>query len=459
MTATVATETDRRSAGRVLAVACLAAFVIYLDSTIVTIAFNSIRAGLSANPQDVSWVLNGYTVAFAAILIPAGRLADRYGRKRTFQLGVVGFAVFSLVCGIAPTLDVLIAARILQAVFAALMVPASLALILPAFAPERRPPAVATWGSMGAASAALGPVLGGLLTDAGSWRWIFFVNVPICLVLLILGRLWLTESRDPSAQGLPDPIGIALLAAIPALLSYSIVEGPTLGWSDPAVLTGLIAAAVCLPVLLLRSARARQPALDLNLLRVRDSSLVNAATLIFGAAFFAVLLADVLFLQSVWHYSVLRSALANTPGPLLVLLVARQGGKAAARFGFRPVLWTGAVIFAVACAGLAVTTGSSPHWVTQWLPWQLLLGLGSGLTVPVQAASAVRPLGPRHFGQGSALNATGRQLGAVIGVSIFIAIQATTGPSGAFRNAWWTFAAVGLASALPLLISSKETTS
>jgi hypothetical protein len=184
----------------------------------------------------------------------------------------------------------------------------------------------------------------------------FFVNIPICGgVVLALGLRWLSESRDPGAGGLPDLVGVLLLAAIPALLSYAIIEGAGRGWTDPAVLGGFVLAAAGLPLLRWRAATAVRPALDLDLFRTRDFSVVNAATFLYGAAFYALLLANVLYLRTEWHHPVLRSALANTPGPLVVLVLARPAAKLAQRSGFRPVLIAGAVFWAVGAAGFALT--------------------------------------------------------------------------------------------------------
>jgi EmrB/QacA subfamily drug resistance transporter len=437
----------RRHALEVLALGSLGAFVVFLDTTIVNIAFETISHSFHTTTGHLAWVLNAYTLVFAALLIPAGRLADRYGRKRVFLIGITGFAVMSALCGLAPNVGVMIAGRGLQAIFAALVVPTSLALILPSFPAERRHVAVGTWGAMAAAAAACGPTIGALLTEYASWRWIFLVNVPICAAIVVLGARLLGESRDPDAAGIPDPIGVLLIAAIPALLSFAIIEGPGRGWSDPWVVGAFVIAVGLLPAFLRRSSVAAQPVMDLALFRVRQFRLTNAATLLFAAAFYGMLLGNVIFLQTEWHYSVLRSALANTPGPLVVLVLARPAAKLAQRTGFRPVLIAGAVFWAVGAAGFALTGSSRPQWFTHWLPWTLLIGLGTALTLPVQSSAAVQALGPRHFGQGSAINASSRQLGAVLGVSVFVAVQAA---GGGYRDAWWIFAAFGLAAAIPM---------
>jgi EmrB/QacA subfamily drug resistance transporter len=445
----------QRHALQVLALGSLGAFVVFLDTTIVNIAFQTISRSFHTTTGHLAWVLNAYSLVFAAMLIPAGRLADRYGRKSMFLVGLTGFAVMSALCGAAPNAGVLIAGRALQAVFAALVVPTSLALILPEFPAEKRHVAVGTWGAMGAAAAAFGPTIGALLTEYASWRWIFLVNVPICVVIVILGARLLRESRDPHAAGIPDPIGVLLVAAIPALLSFAIIEGPDWGWSDPRVIGAFVLAAALLPAFLWRSSSAAHPVMDLALFKVRQFRLTNVATLVFATAFYGMLLGNVIFLQTEWHYSVLRSALASAPGPLLVTAVARSASKLASRIGYRPVLIAGAVSWAVGSGGFALLVGGSPHWATHWLPWTLLIGLGIGLTLPVQSGAAVQSLPPARYAIGSAINASFRQLGAVLGISIFVAVLGTPTPATVvrdFHRTWWVFAALGLASGLVLLI-------
>jgi Arabinose efflux permease len=326
----------KRHTLRVLALGSLGAFVVFLDTTIVNVAFETISHSFHTTAGHLAWVLNAYSLVFAAMLIPAGRLADRYGRKKVFLIGLAGFAVMSALCGAAPNAGVLISGRALQAIFAALVVPTSLALILPEFPAARRHIAVGTWGAMGAAAAALGPTLGALLTQYASWRWIFLVNVPICALIIVFGGRLLRESRDPQATGIPDPIGVVLVAAVPALLSFAIIEGPGWGWSDPRVIGGIVLAATLLPAFLWRSSSAAHPVMDLALFKVRQFRLTNAATLLFATAFYGMLLCNIIFLQTEWHYSVLRAALASAPGPLVVTVVARSASKLASRIGYRP---------------------------------------------------------------------------------------------------------------------------
>jgi EmrB/QacA subfamily drug resistance transporter len=433
----------------VLLLGSLGVFMVFLDGTIVNIAFETISRSFGTTTDRLAWVLNAYSLVFAAMLIPAGRLADRYGRRRVFMTGLAGFALMSALCGAAQNQGMLIAGRAFQAAFAALVVPTSLALVLPEFPGNRRHVAVGTWGAMAAAAAATGPTIGALLIEYASWRWIFLVNVPIAALVIVFGLRTLRDSRDPDASGVPDPLGTALIAAVPALLSYSIIEGPASGWSSPAVIGGFVLAAVLLPVFLWRTARAANPVMDLSLFRDRQFRLVNAASLLFAIAFYGMLLSNVVFLQTVWHYSVLRAALASAPGPLLVALLARTTSKLAGRIGHRPVLIAGAIVYAAGAAGYALFTGTRPEWWAHWLVFNLLVGLGISMTLPVQSAAAVSTLPPARYALGSAVNASFRQLGSVLGISLFVAVLGAPAPGKvleAFQHGWWLFAAISLAS-------------
>ncbi|MET8560897.1 MFS transporter [Streptomyces flaveolus] len=452
------TPSQNRRAGFTLALGSLGIFVVFLDTTIVNVAFQAITRSLHSTADQLAWVLNAYSLVFAAALIPAGRLADRYGRKRLFLIGSAGFAVTSTLCGLAPNSGTLIGARVLQAAFAALVSPTSLALILPEFPPRRRPFAIGVWGAMGAVAAALGPALGALLTQYLSWRWIFLVNVPVCALIVLFGTRLLRESRNPSDSGMPDPLGAVLIALIPAALSFAVIEGPRWGWSDGRVVWAFLAAAVLLPFFLWRTRRAAQPVMDLKLFGRPQFRLVSVATLLFAGAFFGALLANIVFLQTVWHYSVLRSAFAITPGPLMVAVIASIAPRLSQKYSPRHVLSVGALVFAVALSGFALLIGSEPHWTSHWLPVQLGMGMGIGLTLPVQSSAAVQELPPGSLAVGSAINASFRQLGAVLGVSLFVALVGEPGPADAldvFHHVWWLFAALGAAAGAVLWVERK----
>ena len=442
---------------KVLAVGSLGVFVVFLDTTIVNVAFKTISQSFHTTTGHLAWVLNAYSLVFAAALIPAGRLADSHGHKRMFLIGAGGFALTSALCGLAPNAGVMIAGRALQALFAALMVPTSLALILPQFPLARRSVAVSTYGAMGAVAAAAGPTLGAVLTQYASWRWVFLVNLPICAIVLLAGPRLLTESRDPAASGLPDPLEVLLVAAVPGALSYAIIEGPTRGWADPWVLAAFALAVALLPVFFWRTRTSDRPVVDLALFKVREYTLTNISTLVFAASFFSMLLGNVIFLQTVWHYPVLKAALAISPTPVITALVARPAGKLAGRIGYRPVLVAGAIAYGAGIAFYPLMVGPEAHWLTHWFPAALLTGIGLGMTLPVQSGAATHSLPPSRYAVGAAVNSSFRQLGAVLGISVVVAVLGAADSLDAFQRAWWVIVALGLGSALVWLVPKSRT--
>ncbi len=297
-------------------------------------------------PTQLSWVLNAYTIVFAALLVPVGKLADRIGHKRAFLAGSVLFTIASVLCAIAPSAGVLIAFRVVQAVGGAVLIPSSLALVLRAFPPAKIPVAVAVWGATGAVAGALGPTLGAVLVEAASWRWVFLLNVPIGIFTVAAGRRVLTESRNGTAV-LPAPLGVVLVAAAAGLVSLGVVQSEEWGWTSPATVGSIAAGGVLLAVFVLHQRSTTAPVLDLELFAINNFSWGNAATMAFGIAFTAMFFSSILFLTEVWQYSILRSGFAIAPGPALVAVLAPFMGSLAGRVGQRPLLLIGGVAFAV----------------------------------------------------------------------------------------------------------------
>jgi EmrB/QacA subfamily drug resistance transporter len=435
----------------------LAAFVAFLDATIVNIAFPNLQASFPEVSRSwLSWVLNGYNIVFAALLVPAGRIADLVGRRRVFAFGVVSFAVASLLCAVAPTAGVLVAMRVLQAVGAALLVPTSLGLLLDEYPVGDRIRAIAVLGAVAALAAAMGPVLGGLLVSAFDWRAVFVVNLPVCLLILFLTWRHVREQRDPEAGPLPDPVGIVLFAAGMALLTLAVTRQDVWGWGDIRVAGSLGLGVLLMVGFVARSRRHPSPVVELSLFSLPLARMANCAIIVFAAAFFAKILIDVLFLTSIWHYSVLGAGLAMTPGPLITAILATPAGRLADRYGVVPVAATGAVVYALACAWYALRAGTSPDYVGVWLPGAGLTGLGIALAFPSFTSAAVMSLPPARYGTGSAVNAAARQLGGVLGIAIAVSIIGAANraaPHGAFVHAW-TFAAIsaGLAAVVALAL-------
>src|SRR5262249_51962153 len=305
----------------------LVMFAAFLDSSLLVIAFPSIRLSFaSVSTAELSWILNAYTIVFGALLVPSGRLADQFGRKKMFLWGVAIFTLASALCGVAPNAGALIAARALQAVGAAMVMPTSLALVLAAFPVEMRAIAVTLWGAVGGLAAALGPSAGAFLIQSLGWRSAFYINLPIGLLASVLGRRLLRESRDITARALPDFVGVVLLMAAVGLVTLGIVASETWGWLDLHTV-GFVAAGLLLSLVFIRrSLRVVSPALDLTLFADTNYRFANLATFLFGIAFFAMFLGNVLFLTQIWHYSTFKAGLAILPAPLTVIPISLLSG-------------------------------------------------------------------------------------------------------------------------------------
>ncbi|MDP9102175.1 MAG: DHA2 family efflux MFS transporter permease subunit [Actinomycetota bacterium] len=441
-------------AWRVLAVSAAGVFVVFLDATVVNIAFPAIAADFPAVTRaGLSWVLNGYAVVFGALLVTCGRLADDHGRKCTFQAGLVLFAAASALCGLAPSVPLLVAARALQAVGAALLVPASLALLLPEFPLAKRATAVGLWGAVGAVAAATGPSLGALLVQGPGWRWVFYINLPFCALAWVAGRRVLRESTGTPSAARPDATGVVLVTVVFGLLSLGLVQGQAWGWTSARVVGSFALAAVLTPLLVRRALAHPNPVLPVALFGVRSFSVATAGTMLFAAAFFANLLATVLFVNGVWHFSILRTALAVMPGPVLAAVVSPPAGRLADRFGYRAVIVPGAVLFAVGQAWFVTHVSAHPAYASDLLPGLLCVGVAIGLAFPTLGAAGAQALPAEQFAVGSAVVSTARQLGAVLGIAVLVAVLGQPTPAhvvAAFHHAWTT---IGLAAAACAAVS------
>ncbi len=402
--------------------ACAGSFLAFLDTTIVNVSFPSISASFpEADRSELSWILDAYFIVIAALLIPAGALADRYGRKRVFLGSVALFIAASLACAVAPSVEALVVGRVIQGAGAAVIATVSMALILPEFPPERRAAGVGIWGAAAALAAALGPPLGGVLTELADWRLIFLVNLPLGALVLVAGRRGLVESRDERVKRLPDPLGAGLVIAGLGLLALGIVEGEAWGRSSLRVIASLVAGVGMLGLLAWRCTWHERPMVDPALFRIPSFRAGNLGMLLFAVAFFATILGNILFLTSVWEYSALEAGFATVPGPLATAIVAGPAGKLADRFGHRAVIVPGALIYAVGLMGLR-STGADPDYLGTWLPAMVLTGVGIGLAFPNLGAAAVRDIPPSLFNRASAVSSAFRQFGAVLGTALLVAI-------------------------------------
>lgn len=403
--------------------ASIAVFLVSLDGTVLFAAFGAVRDGFpGASSADLSWVLNAYTVVYAALLVPAGRLADMHGRKRVFSIGVLVFLLASLLCGLAPQAGWLIAARVLQAVGAALLTPASLAIVLSAFPADRRALAVSLWGAVGGLAAALGPSLGSLVVDRLGWPWAFYLNLPLGLFSAWRGARVLRESRDPDNAAPLDVPGVLLLVIGVGALALGIVRSDALGWRSGAVWGAVAAGLLALAGYTRWARHTPTPAIDMRLFQDRTYRFVNLATVSFGMAFTMMFFGFFFFMTKVWHYTLPQAGVAVTPGPLLVIPVAVLSGRWAARHGHRALLVGGSAIYALGGLWFWTMAGPVPDYLHTWLPGMVLTGVGVGMVLPSLSGAAVAHLPTARLAVGSAVNQAVRQVGGVMGVAVTVAL-------------------------------------
>jgi EmrB/QacA subfamily drug resistance transporter len=446
--------------GPVFAIVCAGAACVNLDLFIVNVAIPAMGRGFGgANLANLSWVLNAYAIVFAALLVPAGRAADLIGRRAAFLAGLVVFGVASAVCAVAPDVWVLVAARVVQAAGGALLMPASLGLLLAAAPADKRAGAVRAWTSVAGVAAALGPVIGGALV-AASWRWVFLVNVPIVAVAVIAGLRVLTPDSAAAAraglaaertEALPDTLGAAVFTVAIGALSLALVKSDDWGWAAPATI-GLIVAGLLLLVLFIRrSATHPAPVIELHLLRRPTFATATAANVVFGAAFGAMLLLVTLWCQDVWGWSALRTGLGAAPGPLLVPFLSIAAGPLARKIGPGPVAAVGCAVYAAGCVFWRLNFSLTPDYAAHMLPGMLMTGTGVGLTLPTLVSAAVSSLPPNRFATGSGIVTMARQVGIVLGVSVLVTVLGQSVGAGAlagFQRATVVLAAVAFAAGL-----------
>ena len=447
------TETDSPSAvltrpGLTLLILSGAAFMASLDVFIVNVAFDDISADFDgASLPAMSWILNAYAILYAALLVPAGRIVDRYGRKGGFLLGLALFTAASAACAAAQGVWWLVAFRALQAVGAAILTPASLGLVVSTLPPERRSRGVKIWAATGALAAAFGPAVGGVLVEA-SWRWVFLVNIPVGIAALIAGAFVLIRSRNDTVTAFPDALGAGLLVVSVGALTLGLVQGSEWGWADSRIVGAWIAALVAFAGFVLSSRRHPEPVIDPAILRVRTFSYANAAMLLFSIPFAGALLANILWLQQVWGFSPITTGLAVSTGPLMVPIFAAVADRLSVRVPIGTLVAVGCILFAAGIAMVATSVDATPDFATEMLPGWLIGGIGVGFALPSILSSATAGLPAHQAATGSAVVSMSRQVGTSLGVSLFVAIVGTAvlydDVHHAFVTAWWVLAGVGV---------------
>ncbi len=442
-----------RQAWLALAVATLVSFLVVIDISVVNVSFPTIQADFDASETALSWIVSGYNIGVAAFLLLGGRLADSMGRKKVFLPGVVLFMVGSLLCGIAPGIGFLIAARLVQAVGGAVLMPASLALVLPEFPLSRRSTAVGFWGATGSLGAAFGPTLGSVLIRLGSWRWVFLINVPICLLVLVLGKRVFRESRNPDAKGRIDFVGVPIGTAGIALVMLAIVQSEQWGFKSPRVVVSAAVGVALVGLLVVRSGRHPVPLIDLSLFRFRSFASCNGAVAFYSMGFTSAVLLNSLMLQGLWGCSILETGAALTPSPLMATITSIVGGRWADRYGHRWLIGLGSLLLAITPILYLVLLEETPHVWDRFVPISLLAGVGVGMSISSWFSAAVSDVEPARFGVANATLRTIMQVFYGIGISVVITLLATREGLAGYRTGWLWVAVMMLLSAVLVIFT------
>jgi EmrB/QacA subfamily drug resistance transporter len=405
-------------------------FMIMLDNTIVNVALPSIQRDLNIGISELEWVFNGYALTFGVLMLTGGKLADLLGRRSIFIAGLVIFTLASLFCGLATSAGWLIGARVVQGVGSALMNPATLSIITATFPPRQRGMAIGIWAGVSAMALAIGPLVGGLITQHWSWNWIFFINVPIGIVAILVTRIVVDESRDTSADqrlDLPGLLssGIALFA-----LTYALIEANKYGWTSARILSLFAVAAIGFVVFVLLERHQRAPMLDLSLFRNGTFAGANTVMLLVGVAMFGVFFYNSLFIQNILGYSAVQTGASFLPMTVLIILVAPLAGKYSDVVGSRWLMGVGMILLAGSLFIFSRLDATSSFW--DILPGLLVGGFGMALVMTPTTAAAMGSVPVDKAGVGSAVLNSGRQVGGALGIAVMGAIiaQAVRVPPG-----------------------------
>ncbi len=397
-------------------------FMIMLDNTVVNVALPSMRRSLHMSLSELEWVVAGYALTFAAFMLIGGKLADFLGRRLVFIIGLAVFTGASLACGLAPNGGFLIGARIVQGLGGALMNPATLSIIAATFAPRERGRAIGIWAGVSAMALAIGPLVGGLLTEHVNWNWIFFINVPVGLLGLLAIPVFIDESRDTTSEQRLDAPGLATSALGLFSLTYAFIEANSFGWGSPRIIGAFAVAAASLVAFVLLERHQRAPMLDLSLFRNRTFGGANAAMLFVGLAMFGTFFYVSLYMQNVLGYSPVQAGASFLPMTILVILIAPRAGALTDRVGSRWLVGTGMTLLAVMLFYYSTLGGNESFWAL--LPGLLLGGFGMGLTMTPVTAAAMSAVSVDKAGVGSAVLNSARQVGGSLGIAVMGSIVA-----------------------------------
>jgi EmrB/QacA subfamily drug resistance transporter len=448
-----------------LLILCAATFMSSLDLFIVNVGLRAIGQDVGQSSlAHLSWILNAYAIVFAALLVPAGRLADRYGNKLAFMVGLSLFTLGSIGCASSSDLWLIVGLRCLQAIGAAALVPSSLGLILTAIPLERRKQSIQIWAVSGSLGAAAGPTLGGLLVQL-SWRWIFLVNVPIGASALVSAALLAPNLKHSVETRMPDLLGGLLLILAVGSLALALEQGSSWGWGSSSAIICFALSAGSLILFVARSARHEAPVMPLGLFRHREFTWANVAVVMISIAFAMQLLGLVLWLQEAWGWSALRTGLGIAPGPAVVSVTAIGLRRFTAPLPAGIVAAVGALVISAGGALIAGTLGTTPNYAGEVLPGWLIIGAGVGLALPTIIAAGTARLAAHQASTGSAVVQMNRQIGSVLGVALLVVLLGSSAAAStnlhSFTEAWWwasCFAVVAAVSALGITPRGKEIT-
>jgi len=450
---------------RILALVSTASAVSALDLSLMFVAYPSIRADFADVPLSlVSWVLTTYTIVAAALLIPAGRLADRVGRKRVFLASLVFFTVGSLSCALAPNVPLLITARFVQAIGGAMLTPSALALIMSAISIERRAWAIGVWSTVTGAISTAAPTIGALLVQQASWRWAFLLNVPIGIGCFIVGRRVLDESTDPDAGPLPDPLGVLLVMGGIAALAYGVVQSSAWGWADRGTLTCLGLAVVALIWLVQRCATHPSPVIDLRVFRPWLFRVNAIAAVAVGVLFWGIFYVFVQFLTVGWGYSIAGAGLLLIPMTIVASLIGVPAGGWMDRYGHRVVMVPASLCFVAAMGWLLAWATDRPQILFVWLPAAVLAGVTNAVCFSGVNSAGAKTAPPEALGVTAGIIQTVIRIGGTVGAALGIALVGdaarTTRGVAAFRSSFIVFGVAGVVMALcsiPLVTAGRRT--
>ena len=395
-------------------------FMIMLDNTVVNVALPSIQEDLGVDLSELEWIVTGYALTFAAFMLTGGKLADLFGRRLIFVVGLAIFTISSLACGMAGSGEVLIGARIVQGVGAALMNPATLSIITATFPPEQRGAAIGIWAGVSALALAIGPLVGGLLTEHASWNWIFFINVPVGVLAIAASFLLIDESKDTSEEQRLDLPGLLTSGIGLFSLTYGLIEGNAYGWTSARIVGAFTVALVALVAFVMLERHQRVPMLDLGLFRNRTFAGANAVMLLVALAMFGVFFFVSLYMQNILGYSAVQAGAAFLPMTLLIVLIAPIAGKTSDRFGSRWLMGTGMTLLSLQLLYFSTLGVHETYW--KLLPAMLIGGVGMALVMTPSAAAAMSGVPVAKAGVGSAVLNSARQVGGSVGIALIGAI-------------------------------------